>query len=421
MSDSPNQRLQFAAIGCDRMAWKDVSTIGSHSKVEVVALCDVDETRFAKADEKWPGRPHFSDYREMFDQLEGKIDAVNITIPDHHHAFAAQEALRRGIHVYCQKPLTHTVWEARQLTKLAAKTDAITRMGNQIHSEPQYRMVKTLIQDLGAIGKVKEVRTWISALGHGRSKFLEPPANPKSAPDFLNWDQWIGPAAFREFGQADLYHPRCWRDWQNFGSGSIGDNGCHLFDPLFTGLNLEAPIAISNSHSGMNDEVWPAQETISYEFPGNEFTAGETLKVVWHDGGWLPSWQLPGVPHASVLPDPASLVIGEEGSLLIPHWNKDKPRLFPEEKFAKFDWPDFGRRNHWHDWVDACLENDHSLTDQFDYAGPLTEAVQLGNVAARFRAERLEWDSENLRIPNLPEAERFLTKSYRSGWEVDEV
>ncbi|MFT5467872.1 MAG: putative dehydrogenase [Verrucomicrobiales bacterium] len=419
MPNSPNQRLQFAAIGCDRMAWKDISTIGDHSKVDVVALCDVDETRFAKADEKWPGRPKFSDYREMFDQLDGKIDAVNITIPDHHHAVAAQEALRRGLHVYCQKPLTHTVWEARQITKLAAKTDVITRMGNQIHSEPQYRLAKILIQEEKVVGKIKEVHTWISSLGHGRSKRIDRPEKPKTAPSGFDWEQWIGPAPWREFGGPDIYHPRCWRDWQDFGSGSIGDNGCHLFDPLFTGLDLTAPLSIAAHHTGMNDEVWPAQETLIYTFPGTPFTAGDTLKVTWYDGGRLPNWKIPGVPDASALPGPASLLVGEEGCILIPHW--DKVRLFPEEKFAHFEMPDPGQRSHWHDWVDACLENDKSLSDQFDYAGPLSEAVQLGNVAVRFRQQLLKWDSANLRIPNLPEAEKFLTKSYREGWGVDEV
>lgn len=419
MPTSPNERLQFAAIGCDRMAWKDISTIGEHASVEMMGLCDIDATRFIRAEERWPGRPRFSDYREMFDALDGKIDAINITIPDHHHAVAAQEALRRGLHVYCQKPLTHTVWEARQITKLAAKAGVITRMGNQIHSERQYRLAKILIQEERVVGRIKEVHTWINALGHGRSRLLGPPKKSQSAPTGIDWDQWIGPAPWREFGGPNVYHPRCWRDWQDFGSGSIGDNGCHLFDPLFTGMNLTAPLSITAHHTGMNDQVWPAQETLIYTFPGNEFTAKDTLRITWYDGGRLPDWQLPGVPGASALPGPASLLVGEEGSLLIPHWAN--VQLFPEAKFADYEMPDPGKRSHWHDWVDACLEGDKSLSDQFSYAGPLTEAVQLGNVAVRFRGERLEWDSANLKIPNRPDAEAYLTKEYRPGWEVDAV
>lgn len=415
----PKERLRFAAIGCRNMGWKDVSTIGAHPSVEMVAFCDVDSRHFDRAEEKWPGRPKFSDFREMFDRLEGRIDAVNVTIPDHSHAFAVQEALRRGIHVYCQKPLTHTVWEARQIARLAAKAGTVNRMGNQIHSEPQYRMAALIVQRDGKIGKVKEVHTWIAAPGHGRSGRIERPDGNAPPPPEVDWEAWLGPARGRPYGGERVYHPFAWRDWQEFGSGSIGDNGCHLLDPLYTSLGLGAPLAVTAEHSGMNDEVWPAQETIVYEFAGTPWTAEDRLKVTWYDGGRMPRLRLEGVPELRTLDTPASLLVGTEGCLLLPHWGT--PKLFPETDFADYRLPDPGTAHHWHDWVDACLVGNPGLTDNFAYAGPLTEAVQLGNVAVRFPGRRLEWDSPGLRFPNAPEADRHLTKDYREGWKVEAV
>lgn len=413
------EKLRFAGIGCRNMGWKDVSTIGSHPQVEMVAFCDVDARHLDYAERDWPGRPKFSDFREMFDQLEGKIDAVNVTVPDHSHAFIAQEALKRGLHVYCQKPLTHTVWESRQLARLAAKSGSVTRMGNQIHSEPQYRMARLIVQEEKKIGKVKEVHTWIAATGHGRSGLLDPPAKSAPVPPELNWEAWIGGSPFREYGGDRVYHPFTWRDWQVFGSGSIGDNGCHLLDPLYTALGLTNPIAITSVHSGMNDEVWPFQESIVYEFPGNEWIEPETLRINWYDGGRMPKLKIDGVPDVRMLETPASLIVGTEGCLLIPHWGT--PRLFPEKKFADYTLPDPGPAHHWHDWVDACLSGKKDLSDDFAYAGPLSEAVQLGNVAAHFPGKTLQWDFAALSITNLPEANAYLTKSYREGWEVDAV
>jgi predicted dehydrogenase len=413
------EKLRFAGIGCRNMGWKDVSTIGAHPQVEMVAFCDVDARHLDYAERDWPGRPKFSDFREMFDRLDGKIDAVNVSVPDHSHAVITQEALRRGLHVYCQKPLTHTVWEARQIARLAAGSGSVTRMGNQIHSEPQYRMAKILVQEEKKIGKVKEVHTWIAATGHGRSGLLEPPSQSAPVPPELNWDSWIGPAPFREYGGDRVYHPFTWRDWQDFGSGSIGDNGCHLIDPLYTALDLTHPLAVTAEHSGMNDEVWPFRETIVYEYPGNEWTESDTLRITWYDGGHLPKLEIPGVPDAAALETPASLLVGTGGSLLIPHWGT--PKLYPEKDFAGYELPDPGPAHHWHDWVDACLEGNTALSDNFAYAGPLTEAVQLGNIAVRFPRERLEWDHAALRVSNVAAANDWISKTYRSGWEVAEV
>ena len=412
-------KLRFAAIGCHNMGWKDVSTIGQHPQVEMVAFCDVDSRHFERAEKQWPGRPKFNDFRVLFDKMAGEIDAVNVTVPDHSHAVIAQAAMRHGLHVYCQKPLTHTVWEARQLAALAKKQGVVTRMGNQIHSEFQYRATKLIVQEHKKIGKVKEIHTWISAAGHGRSGLLDRPANPAPPPPEVNWDVWLGPAAFREFGGERIYHPFAWRDWQDFGSGSMGDNGCHLLDPLYTALDLTQPLSVTSDHSGMNDEVWPAQETVTFVYPGTPYTDGDTLTIHWYDGGRRPNWKYEGVPSGAEMIQPASLLVGTEGYLLVPHWGT--PKLYPEADFADYQLPDPGPAHHWHDWVDACLKGDTSLSDSFAYAGPLSEAVQLGNVAARFPGRTLEWDPAAMKVRNLPEADAFLTKSYREGWEVDAV
>ncbi|NNE90476.1 MAG: Gfo/Idh/MocA family oxidoreductase [Verrucomicrobiales bacterium] len=413
------EKLRFAGIGCNGMGWKDVSTIGSHSRVEMVAFCDVDSTRLDKVEKGWPGLPKFSDWRELFDKMEDKIDAVNVTVPDHSHAVITQEALKRGIHVYCQKPLTHTVWEARQIAKLAEKSGCVTRMGNQIHSEPQYRTTKLIVQEEKTIGKIKEVHTWIDAMGHGRSGLLNPPAKSDPLPDSLNWDVWCGPEEVRDWGGYRVYHPFTWRDWQWCGSGSMGDNGCHLLDPLYTAMNLTDPITVKAEHSGMNDDIWPAREQIEFIYPGTEFTAGDTLKITWYDGGLRPNWNYPGVPKGKDLLQPASLLVGEKGYLLVPHWGT--PKLYPEKDFADYQLPDAGPAHHWHDWVDACLAGNPKISDNFQYAGPLTEAVMLGNIAVQFPGETLEWDPKKLRIGNREEANRFLTKKYRKGFEVEEV
>lgn len=414
------KKLRFAGIGCEHQGWADISRITSHSAVEPVAFCDIDRRHFAKAEKEWPGKPKYADFRRLFDEMGGEIDAVSIGVPDHSHALITQAALERGLHVYCEKPLTHTVWEARQIAGRAAAAGVVTRMGNQIHSEFQYRVVKPVVQELGAIGKIVEVHSWIEAAGHGRSGLLEPPANPVGAPPEVDWDQWIGPAPWRPYGGDYVYHPRWWRDWQDFGTGSIGDNGCHLLDPIFTALDLTAPISVSADHSGMNDQVHPAQETLSYVFPGNQWTAGDTLPVTWYDGGRRPEWDHPGLPPGDELPQPASVLIGEKGYLLINHWGK--PELYPEKDFADFQWPGVGSRNHYHDWVDACLEGDPDLSDSFAYAGPLTETVQLGNVAVHFPGEVLEWNAAQLAFRDRPDADAdaHLTRDYREGWEVEE-
>ena len=425
----PNSRIQIAAVGVNARGYGDVHSLASHAKVKYVAFCDVDEASFAKADADHPGTPHFADFREMLAKLGDTVDAVNVATPDHMHALASIEAMKRGKHVFCQKPLAHTVWECRQMRFWAEKQGVVTQMGNQIHSAVEYRLATRLLQE-GVIGKIKEVQSWVAVSGNERTCLLEPPAQGAPVPAGLNWDLWLGGAPARPYSPG-IYHPFAWRDWQDFGGGALGDFGCHILDPVFTGLGLQAPQSVTAENSGVNRHIWPTTETVRFVFPGNTLTAGPTLKVTWTDGGVRPERKVAQMPADLDLPKSGSLFIGEKGNLVLPHVGG--PRLYPVENFAGFVYPkDVKGLNHWHRWVDAIVEGGKT-SDGFDYAGRLAETVQLGNVATRVarrqtitrgtkqaddKTGRLEWDAANGRFTNSPEANALLTKSYRKGWEV---
>ncbi len=409
-----NSKLQFAGIGADGKGFSDIIEITSHKKLHSVAFCDVDLSRTAKVRKKVPTARIFQDYREMFEKMGDKIDAVTVSTPDHTHAIISLDAMRRGKHVYCQKPLTRTVWEARQMRLQAKKSGVITRMGNQIHSHTAYRTAVKLVQS-GAVGKIKAVHSWVGTTGHGRSALLNRPTKDEPTPDGLNWDLWVSVAAMRPYGGNRVYHPFTWRDWQDFGSGAIGDFGCHLLDPIYTALKIAGdPISVMSEHTGMNDEVWPAQETLQYVVPGTEFTAGKTLPISWYDGGRQPNSRIAQLAPGQVLPSGGSILVGEGANLIVPHVgipfvNKPNFKIEPEEGL-----------NHYHGWVDGCLSG-RQPSDGFEYGGHLTEAVQLGNVAAFFPKQKLMFDGKALKITNLPEANKHLTRVYRKGFEIKSV
>ncbi len=412
---NPNSNLQIVAIGCDGKGFSDITEVGSHPKAKYIGFCDVDTARFAKADGKFPGVPHFADFREMFAKLGETFDGVIVSTPDHTHAPISLAALRLGKGVYCQKPLTHTVWEARQMRLAAAKAKVATQMGNQIHSHEAYRTAVKLVRD-GVIGKIKEVHSW---LGNPGNKYTGMTAAPPSGPvpENLNWDLWVGPATMVDYAP-EVYHPFKWRDWQHFGAGTMGDFGCHILDPVFTALELGAPTSILAENDGLNSFTWPNAETIRFVFPGTKWTTGQTIPITWYDGGRQPDLALAQMPADKKLPGAGSLLIGEGGVLIIPH--VAPPQLYPQEKFAAFEIEKVAGSSHYHAWVEAALGGPKT-TDSFDYAGPLTEAVQLGNVATRCPGVKLEWDAAALRIPNHPAADKLLTKSYRDGWKIEAV
>jgi predicted dehydrogenase len=411
---SPNSNLQIAVMGCKGQGLSDLTQIGSHPKAKFIGFCDVDSSRFADALKKFPETPTFGDWRQMFDQLGDTLDAVQVSTPDHWHAPITLAAMKRGKHVYCQKPLTHTVWEARQVRLAAERAKVITQMGNQIHSAKEYRTAVKAIRD-GVIGKIKEVHSWMANRGNGFTKLAARPKDRVAPPPAtLNWDLWLGPAPQRDY-VPDIYAPFKWRDWQDFGGGTLGDFGCHILDPVFTALELTAPVSLIAENEDPHEETWPGAEVIRYTFPGTKFTADSTLSVTWYDGGRQPDHALAQMPESKKLPGAGSLFIGEGGTLVLPHVGM--PSVYPVDKFKDHSIEVVKGANHYHVWVDAVLANERT-TDGFHYAGPLAETVQLGNLATRLPGKKLEWNAATMKFPNAPEAEKLLTKEYRKGYEI---
>ncbi len=408
-----NERLRVASVGVSGKGWSDHTSVAASPKVEIVALCDVDEgaEHLGRAAEKYPHARRFADWRRLFEQAHD-FDAVIVSTPDHMHAPIALPAMTLGKHVFCQKPLTHTVFEARQMRQAAEKYRVVTQMGNQIQSHPAYRTAVKLVHD-GVIGRVKEVHSWQS----GPMRWMladDRPAGSDPVPEKLHWDDWLGVAPERPY-KARVYHPFNWRAWQDYSNGQLGDFGCHILDPVFLALGLTAPTTVRAEAPAINREVWTKRSTVRYQFPATERTAGEVFALTWYDGdGHLPPPQAHGLPQNYKLPGAGSVLVGEKGSLVIPH--VAMPKLFPEEKFADFKIEAVPARDHYTSWADAC-RGEGRTTSSFAYAGPLTETVLLGTIAIRVRGETLRWDSARLAIANTAAANALLRKRYRKGWE----
>ncbi len=409
----PSGKLQHAAIGVGGQGASDLECIAGSGKVNVYALCDIDEATLKKAEKKYPGARLYRDWREMFDKEKGNIDSVNVSTPDHTHAPASMTAIRQGIHVFCEKPLTHDVHEARQLTLAAREKGVASQMGIQIHSHEFYRTAVKWLKD-GAIGGVKEWHSWCGAVYTTDDK--KRPKGQDPVPAHVEWDLWLGVAPKRPY-KKDIYHPFKWRCWRDFGGGATGDFGCHIFDPVFTALEIAAPLTITAEAECVSEEVYPAWTILRYAFPGTPLTAGKTVNATWIDGGKKPDTGLsPHLPKGHELPPSGSMIIGEEGTLIIPHVGP--PHLYPEEKFKDYPKPALEPLDHYHEFVEAALGNVEKAGANFDFAGPLTEAVLLGNVANRFPGKTLEWNAEKLKFANNRDANEYLRRRYRRGWRV---
>jgi predicted dehydrogenase len=416
-SNAPSDRLSHAAIGTDGMGWADLTSLASHPRIEIVALCDVDLARTEKARQQFPQARVYQDWRELLEKEGDRIDSVNVSVPDHMHAPISMAAMARGKHVYCQKPLTHEVAEARAMRLAREKAQVVTQMGNQIQSESVYRTAVKMVRD-GLIGKVKELHAWTSA------KYTQGPrpAGEDPVPATLNWDGWVGVAPMRPF-KAGVYHSFNWRCWQDFGTGSIGDFGCHILDSPFKALDLKTPRTIRAEvpqewadNEARRRESWPDWEIIHYEFEPTEFTTGETLPVTWYDSGKQPPREAFGEEYADAskaLPGSGALFIGEEGRLLLPHIGE--PQLLQGSRRAGEPFQRVESIPHYHGFVDACLGNG-TTGSNFDYAGPLTEATLLGSIAVRVPGQTLAWDAANLRFKNSEEAQQMVARKYREGW-----
>jgi predicted dehydrogenase len=403
----PSEKLAIAAIGAGGQGGGVLRDLNSEN---IVALCDVDWRRAGGTFQAFPKAERFKDYRVMLDKFKG-IDAVMIATPDHMHAPATLSALRAGKHVYVEKPMAHTIEEARVMTKVAAETGLVTQMGNNGHAGEGLRLTREWLQ-AGAIGQVREAHCWSDRPGNWWKQGLDRPDEKPEIPADLNWDLWLGAAPERPYHP--LYHPAGWRGWFDFGTGALGDMAVHNMDPAFYALDLGAPAATEAQTSPLKPESYPEWQIITFEFTRKN---QPLLKVIWYDGGKMPPHPKDLDPDYK-LSDNGIYFIGEKGTIICGGWS-GAPRLFPDELRAEFQPPpktiprSIGHRA---EWVRACKENKPELAKAgFAYSGPFTEALLVGNLAVRLQ-KRIEWDSVKMRATNAPEADAIIRKQYRAGF-----
>lgn len=402
----------------------DLHNFLEHKRLQVVALCDVDANTLDKAAKIVPGARLYADWRELLRSEGDRIDSVNVAVPDHTHFSAAYSAIQKGKNVYCQKPMCHDIAEVRALTQAAVKKGVVTQLGTQVASTIYDRTGVQWLRE-GRIGKVTHAYLCSNRPGAVETYRLKGPrpAVGQPPPKSLSWDFWIGSAPVRPYAP-DIYAPAKWRAWQDFGTGWSGDIGCHIFDPVWKGLGLRPALTVwAEVQESWKDsparrgDTWPQGDHIIWTFPGNERIGGDELILEWFDGEYYPPDHIRKLYSEDLkeYPSESSMLIGTEGSLLIPHGAP--PQLLPESKFNGVKPPKLPPRSHWHHYVDACLGGEKTES-HFAQTGPMTEAILLGTVAIRVPGQKLEWDSARLKVTNQPEANRYLRRRYREGWHV---
>ncbi len=414
----PSERVNVAAIGAGGMGGSNTNACAA-AGANIVALCDVDWARAADTFKKFPNARQYKSFVEMLDKEDKKIDAVIVATPDHMHAIASIAAMRRGKHVYCQKPLTRLVSEARAMTEAARKYKVVTQMGNQGHSGNGVRNICEWIW-AGVIGEVREVHAWTNRPVWPQG--IDRPKEVHDIPDTLDWNLWLGPAPERPFNR--IYLPFNWRGWWDFGGGALADMACHVLDPVFWALKLKYPTSVEASCTEVNKETFPLASIVHYEYPARE--GMPAVKVHWYDGGLKPE-RPPELEIARPLNQAASnvLFIGSEGVLRCGEYGND-PQLLPYERnreFAKNKPPQTLKRietSHEGNWLEA-IRTGGQATSHFDYAGPFTEMVTMGNLAIRPEnvGKKLLWDGENMRVTNDEKANDYVQMHYREGWSLD--
>ncbi|MBP7050408.1 MAG: Gfo/Idh/MocA family oxidoreductase [Phycisphaerae bacterium] len=401
----PSEKLNIACVGIGGQGASDINDVSSEN---IVALCDVDwSNHTAGTFRRFPNARKYKDFRKMLDAEDKNIDAVTVATPDNIHAVAAMAAMKHGKHVYCEKPLCHDVYEVRQLTEAARKYKVVTQMGTQIHGTAEMKLFVEIVHS-GVIGKVHKVDLWSGKNWGGGER----PTDTPPVPETLDWDLWLGPAPYRPYHPC--YLPGQWRRWLDFGTGTLGDMGCHIIDPAWWALDLGHPTSISATPGPFSKETYPQKTIITWEFKASGDRPA--LTVSWYDGENAPP-RPPQLESNRKMPDQGGVYYGDKGTILYPHCGS--PRLIPETAMKGFKVPEptFDRTaNHYQDWIRGCKGGPKPLSN-FDYAGPLTEAILLGNVAA-FAGQKLEWDGANMKVTNLPEANKFLRRTYREGWSL---
>lgn len=414
---APSNRLNIAGVGIGGQGGWDLDQVKGEN---IVALCDVDFDHATGTFKKFPAAKRYRDFRRMLDE-EKSIEAVVVGTPDHTHAIVSMAAIQRGKHVYCEKPLTRTVYEARALAKAARDARVATQMGNQGMAFEGNRLIEEWLAD-GAIGTVREVHVWSDRPTHkGKLPLwwpqgVERPKDEPPVPAGLDWDLWLGPAAYRPYHPA--YAHFRWRGWWDFGSGGLGDMGIHNLAPVFAALKLGAPSSVNASSTAVYPDSLPIASIVHYEFPAHG--ARPPVTVHWYDGGFVPPRPPELEPDEELDREDGILFVGDRGRMLVEGWGGERPRLLPQQRHDEYRKPPKTLPRsvgHHQEWVAAC-KGGPAPRSNFDFAGPLTEAVLLGTVCVRVGGQRLLWDSANLKVTNLPEANRYLHYEYRSGWTL---
>jgi predicted dehydrogenase len=404
----PSETLYHASFGAAGMAKNDIDSLTAGPHVKLIAVADVDKRNLDRIKDRFPGINVYQDWRELLDK-EKRLNSVNVSTPDHMHASITMRALQQGLHVYTQKPLTQTIYEARQVARVAREKSLVTQMGIQIHSHEIHRTIVATIQS-GTIGKVKEVHSWSGKRWGDNSP---KPDRTDPVPAGLNWDFWLGVASERPY-LARYYHPGAWRKRVDFGTGTFGDMGCHILDPVFTALALSAPRSIRSEGGAPRGSNWGLDSQVRYVFPGTTHTT-DTLSLTWYDGARRPSDEVKALLGKRALANQGSIYVGTEGVLYAPYI--DPPELLPAEKFKDVKLVNASGNDHYLQFVEACRGNGKTSAP-FDYSGPLTESVLLGCLATRFPNVWLKWDAAKLAVTNNPEASACVRRQYRKGWEI---
>lgn len=429
---SPNEKLNIVQVGAGGKGSSDTDCCATEN---ILALCDVDENTLRSRGRKYPKAKLFHDYRRMFDALENEIDAVIVSTPDNHHASAGVRALRMGKNLYCQKPLTYCIAESRLMRETARKYQVATQMGNQGSAGDGLRRGVEVVQ-AGAIGPVHEVHVWSNRPIWPQG--MDRPAGSDAIPTTLHWDLWVGPQAMRPF-KNHVYQPFVWRGWQDFGTGALGDMACHTVNLPFRALKWGYPTQVEAETSGMNHESYPKQSKIRFEFPASG--DAPAVRFWWYDGGWKPSDDITqkirdfianrqkkaGHKVTGELPGSGCVMIGEKGQLYSPDDYGTEFHLLPEADFEGYQGPTpwiprtkhFGHGldyDHHQEWIRACKGGRPGYSN-FEISAFLAEIILLGDVALRC-GKRLDWDGPNMRATNAPEADQYIHRKYRRGWEL---
>lgn len=411
---APSDKLNIACVGISGRGGANLNGVRGEN---IVALCDVDTRRAGKAFENFPNAKHYTDFRKMLDEMDNQIDAVTVSTPDHTHAVVCMDVIKRGKHLYCEKPLAHSIYDIRELMKAARNHKVITQLGNQGHSFDDIRRFCEWIWD-GAIGKVHTIH---AACGSNYSKIdqLSRRNEKHEIPSELDWDLWLGPAKYRPYNP--MYLPGSWRGWMPFGSGVIGDWVCHVVDPVFWALDLGAPETIqakaNNYDPKKHADTFPSGTTVMYDFPASGKRG--PVKLFWHDG----EEEIPRpeeLEEGRKVPRTGAVVIGEKGKIMYGSHGANSVRIIPESKMKEYQRPEptLPRvKGHHEDWLEA-VKNNRPAGSNFDYGGPLTELAQLGIIATKMLGRKLKWDSENMRFTNFDEANQYINPLSRKGWAL---